>query len=185
MQGDGTDLAAVSTIVYLLASFATVAIAIWIVYHLAKKLKDLAMKRGDLFGQAPRVRLISFGVAALFFPEVLRGIFRAVVGSITSLMSELPHWHAESWRQTSSVCQSNSDLGKCIGQLGFDFLEKSGAALAATVRQADLVNFPFWQLVLMLALAALVAQLCEALPLRGETPQHMCPTRRGRTCFSS
>jgi hypothetical protein len=148
-------------ITIIVASLLVVVIAIAIIWHYAKKLIKVTSQVATLFGQAPRARLVSLGLASVLFPEVIRALFHAPLILATDILRDLPRMHAGAWRAYEGCIDAH--VTTCFGDAAFNLLEGSGDVLARAIRDA-LVGFPIWQLLLMLALAALITQGIEMAP---------------------
>jgi hypothetical protein len=116
-------------------------------------------------------------LAALFFSGTVREFFRAAVGLFVACLSTLPRWFANGWQQSIDNCKEQIS-NQCIGQLGFGFFQALGGAIGDAARQANLASFPFWELILMLALAAFLAQLFDQTGGDAAAPESGAPIFR-------
>lgn len=159
---DGSE-GMVAAVTYISLSLLAFIVLLYLTYRAIRGLSRLFTRRTDLYGSDPRSRLIALGLAGLFFPSVVGEFFRVAVALLASLATNIPRSLSQYWQSGSEVCRQ-AVTEECVVQLAFGFLQGLGSALARAIQESNFRFFPFWQLVLMLALAAILAPIPDPVP---------------------
>ena len=161
--GDITLLRLWGAVIYAVLSLISLLAVLIGIIKLLYRAAGLWGRGGGLFGSDPRQRLISLGVAALAFPNAVRALAGAFLNFITQLLVGAPNELFGRWRMAISYCDTSADTAgdplTCLGSLSFGFTDAWARSLANALSGFAPASFPYLDLVLMLALWAVVALL--------------------------
>jgi hypothetical protein len=159
------------TVIYVVLSLGSWLFALIVIIKLLGRTVGLWGRGGGLFGTDPRQRLISLGVAALAFSNVVRALAGALLNFVTQLLVGAPHELFSRWQAAINFCNlpagsagctsgPNSTCGDplaCLGSLSFGFTDAWARTLDNAFSGFDPASFPYRDLVLMLAVWAVAA----------------------------
>ena len=153
-------MADVAPIVYFLLVVIGLLIALRVLIYLIRQILALWSRSGNLFGGDARTRLISLGIAALFFPKTIASIVYAIISFIGNFFIDAPQALVANWQLAQSACVDNLSL--CLGQMSIAFAGGWREAFSRALTRFGGSYISYSQLILMLAVWAMVALLLSA-----------------------
>lgn len=148
---------------YLLLSglFAVLVVMLLIVGLV--KLVQLPANR--VFGENMPLRLISLGIAALLFSDVVINVFGDLITFALSLMRGIPDQLYMGWQQAATLCGDSLSytFSTCLGNTGFIFARAWAGAISDAYRESTIALWQYDQLVFFFAAWVLFGQLLSLL----------------------
>jgi hypothetical protein len=159
----------IAAIVYGVLTFIVLLIVFSILRRLIRKIGEI-WSHANLFGMDPKTRLISLGIAALLFPRVIYSVANALIYFISNFFVEAPRSLLTNWLNAQTYCigQTAESMRYCFAQLWLGFIQAWTSALSDAIERFGPGFLPYSQLILMLAVWAIVALLLSASPVEEE-----------------
>ncbi|MFN7944777.1 MAG: hypothetical protein U0Z53_05460 [Blastocatellia bacterium] len=145
-------------ICFVALSLLGLLILLYLMFRLLRGIFRIWSRGDGLFGEDLRTRLISLGLATLFFPAVLPSFIGAMINLVVRLFRDVLVELPRNWEFIRQMCGRDSETTNCIAQSGIFFLTGWGRAVANVILSLEPVALPWGQLVLMLALWAVIAR---------------------------
>ncbi|HEX5840285.1 MAG TPA: hypothetical protein VFY26_20775 [Anaerolineales bacterium] len=155
----------VAAILYGLLAIIVLLAAFRFLRWLFRKVGEV-WTQASLFGADPKTRLVSLGIAALLFPRAVFSLANAIIYFIGNFFVSAPRQLLDNWINAQFSCSEGSTEGLryCFGQLWFGFIQSWTEALSNSIDRFGPAYLPYNQLVLMLAVWAVVAVLLSEGP---------------------
>ena len=181
-----TDLQFWATAIYVASAVLLFLIVLFISYRIVRGLLRLVFGANSLFGSDGRVKLITLGVSALLFSEVLPALFIAFVNTISALFLNTSQSLLERWRNNIGFCTSDRKF-ECMSFLGGGFVQAFNEGLANAFER--IISIPVHRTLLLLAtwaiLSLIVSQAQQAEAVSPGSSRIMAWFRSGYANSSS
>jgi hypothetical protein len=147
------------TVGYFTISILILLVPMLVFLLILRKFLKLYKKSNSIFGSNTQVRLISLGIATIFFYDVLQDVFRTILEIISRYFNNVFKSIVINWQTNSELCLQESGAYLCISQLSSGYYE----VFSLTITNS-LENLPFisiYKIILLLAAWALISVLID------------------------
>lgn len=147
---------------YVLLSAIGILVFLYIAYRLLRGIGKLGAAIAPVFGGEVKTCLVSLGVAVLAFPKVLPAFIGEFLSFGFTVFSRIPEGLRMIWWQSIESADSTEITSKVIIDLGIGFFQIWISAFNQAFSRSGILNLPFNELIYLLAIWIVAAQLINA-----------------------
>ncbi|MBE0691359.1 MAG: hypothetical protein IH587_14670 [Anaerolineae bacterium] len=121
-----------TAIVYFYVSALFLIIVLAFLIAIPITLVQWIVREKSLFGQTPRARILSIGLATMIFAPALVPLIGDLIAFFLDVLRNAPEYLADAWRYASAACAGGGgDVGQCISVTGFGFFNSWVSAFSS------------------------------------------------------